>query len=466
MSFPKHERQFFAWAQQIGASTTPETQQDRVRMEFVRTLQRKKVFLAVIADGEHHPDAGRAAESLVSQIFHQFKRQAGDDLSLQLAHAFKLAGDIIKGNGAHVAATAIIIHRNRLYFAHAGHTAGFLIRSGKMIPFTRPSKTLLAMPSVEIQQGDAQGIKLQPGDHIMLATDGLLRASPEDGRPFVDPQSIPAHIEGNSPEDAARHLVSLAMGRDVDDNVTVAVLQVPGEERRSFPWVKWLALLGGVAALIALMRFLPSMLDAEPALPPTDYGYAVLIEGSALVETEGGTSIPAQRLEAVAPLARILSQEAARFVLQSNADASSELPNASIYLGPESSAVLSLIDAGANLPEGHRDLSDRTKIELDSGAILILRTSGSWTYQVDFHGSSASLAGSGYGAMGVACSESGIEVDCLFGTCQVIAGKDGPVVLQNGLGLSLLDGAIVEKRLVSSQRIAAWNEICKNCLAE
>lgn len=93
-----------------------------------------------------------------------------------------------------------------------------------MMPITQATSALLPMPSMEIQQGDAGGIKLEPGDYILLATDGLLRTSPADGRLFVNLGDIPDHVEGNSPDDASRHLVSLAMGRDVDDSVTVAVL--------------------------------------------------------------------------------------------------------------------------------------------------------------------------------------------------------------------------------------------------
>jgi serine/threonine protein phosphatase PrpC len=466
VSFIKRNHQFFAWAQQIGASTPHESQQDRVRIEYVRTMERKKVLLAIIADGEHHPNAGDTAEHILNHIFNQFKTHRGGDFNQKLAHAFMSAGNYIQGKDGQVAATAIAIYRNRLYFAHSGHTTGFLIRGGKMIPLTRPTPKLLSMPSIEIQQGDAGGVRLQPGDHIMLATDGLLRTSPEDGRPFVNPEDIPAHIEGNSPDDASRHLVSLAMGRDVDDNVTVAVLQVSGEERRSpSPW-KWLALLGAAALIFALVRLIPSVQDDEPTPTLIDYGYAVLIEGSANVETEDGGSRPAQRLEAVAPLSRILIQEVSRFALQSNIDTSTHLSNASIYLSSGSRVVLSLIDAGINLPEGLKHLSNRSKIGLDSGEILILRTAGSWVYQVDLTHVSVSLTGSGRGGIGIAASPSGTEVSCLLGRCEAKSDKDASIVLQAGQSILVLDGSLGEKESTSTETITKWNTLCGNCLDE
>jgi serine/threonine protein phosphatase PrpC len=466
VSFHKRNRQLFAWAQQIGSSTPHETQQDRVRMEFVHTNEGKKVLLAVIADGEDHPDADNTAEYIVNHIFNQFKLHRGGDFNQQLAHAFISAGDSIQGKDGQVAATAIAIYRNRLYFAHSGHTIGLLIRGGKMIPLTRPTPTLLSMSSIEIQQGDVGGLRLQPGDHILLTTDGLLRTSPEDGRPFVNPEDIPAHIEGNSPDDASRHLVSLAMGRDVDDNVTVAVLQVPGEERRPLLLWKWLALLGAAAAIFALVQLVPSLLKEEPPPPVTDYGYAVLIEGSALVETGGGDSTPVHRLEAVAPLSWILTQEASRLALQSNIDSSFELSSASIYLSSGSRVVFSLVDAGINLSEEHKHLSNRSIVGLDSGEILVLRTAGSWVYQVDFNNASVSLIGNGRGAIGINNSPLGTEVDCLLGTCEANSDEDASVVLQSGVSILVLDGSLGEKEPTPTETITKWNELCGNCLDE
>jgi serine/threonine protein phosphatase PrpC len=464
VSIFKRNQQRFAWAQQIGASTPYESQQDRIRIEYVRTSDGKKVLLAIIADGEHHPNAGNTAEHLINHIFNQFKFHQGGDFNQQLAHAFISGRNEIQGEGGQVAITAVAIHRNRLYYAHSGHTTGFLIRGGKMIPFTRSTPTLLSMPSIEIQHGDAGGIRLQPGDHILLATDGLLRTSPEDGRPFVNPEDIPAHVEGNSPNDASRHLVSLAMGRDVDDNVTVAVLQIPGDERRSFsPW-KWLALLGAAAILFALVRLILSVQDEEPTPPLVDYGYAVLIEGSAYVRTEDGNSTPAQRLEAVAPLSRILTQETSRFVFQSNLDTSSHLSNASIYLSSGSEVVLSLIDTGTNLPQGSTHFSHRSIVGLESGEILILRTAGSWIYQVDLHLASFSLTGSGRNAVGITESSTGTEVDCLLGSCEANSDEGANLVLQSGQSILVLDGSLGEKEPTFTTIFARWNALCGNCL--
>jgi len=462
----KRDHQFFAWAQQIGASTPHDSQQDRVRMESVRTGDGKKVLLAIIADGENHPNAGDTAEFVLNYTFHQLELYRGGDFNQALARALMSAGDSIKAKDGDVAVTAFAVYRNRLYFAHSGHTIGCLIRGGRMIPITRSTSTLLPTPPAEIQHGDVGGLRLQPGDHILLATDSLFRASPEDGRPFVNPEDIPAHIEGNSPDDASRHLVSLAMGRDVDDNISVAILQVPGEERRSPSLWKWFALLGAAAILFALIRLIPSLSKDEPPAPVTDYGYAVLVEGSASVETEGVGSMPAQRLEAVAPLSRVLTQEASRLILQSNLEPSQNLSNASIFLSSGSSVILSLIDAGTNLPESLKYLNNRSQIGLESGEMLVVRSAGSWVYQVDFTYGSSSLTGNGRGAIGITNSPSGTEVNCLLGTCEVSPEGKAIVLLQTGLSISALDGNLGEQQPTPIETVARWNALCGNCLGE
>jgi len=462
VSLLRRNRQTFASAQQIGASTSYESQQDRIRIEYVRTSDGKKVLLAIIADGENHPNAGDTAELFVNHIFNQFRLQRGADFNQQLANAFNSGRNTIQGKDGQVAATALAIYRNRLYYAHVGHCTGFLIQAGKLMPFTRPTTTL--MPSAEIQEGDAGGIKLQPGDHILLSTDGLLRTSPEDGRPFVNPGDIPTHVEGNSPDDASRHLVSLAMGRDVNDNVTVAVLKVSGEEERSSSLWKWLILLSVVAFLFALVRLIPTFKDNETTTPVVDYGYAVLIKGSAQVVTENGVSSPAQKLEAVAPLSRILTQATSRFTLQSNIDTSSRLSNASIYLSPGSEIVLLLVDAGADLPEDLAHLNNRSNVGFTTGEILILRTAGSWIYQVDLDSASVAVIGSGRGAVGVADLPSGTEVDCLIGICELTSEEDVSIVLQAGQRISISDQGLGEKETTPSEITTKWNTLCGNCL--
>lgn len=208
------------------------------------------------------------------------------------------------------------------------------------------------------------------------------------------------------------------------------------------------------------------MQDDEPARQVVDYGCAVLIDGSAQWETKDGGIARAQRLEAIAPLSRVLGQETSRFALQTNVAASSHLSRASIYLSPGSEVVSTLIDAGANLTEGLADLRNRSKVGFDSGEIFILHTAGSWVYQVDFDHASASLIGSGRGGIGIADSRAAIEVDCLLGVCEITTEEDANFVLQARQSIPVFGRSWGEKTRIPTETMIIWNALCGGCLGE
>lgn len=99
----------------------------------------------------------------------------------------------------------------------------------------------LASNETDTQACANQGLALQPGDILLLCTDGLtdVVANPE----------IEATLRNKNVEQAAKDLVDLACKRQGRDNITVLVLQVPPlVTPKLFPW-KWVA-LGGVAVLL------------------------------------------------------------------------------------------------------------------------------------------------------------------------------------------------------------------------
>ncbi len=70
----------------------------------------------------------------------------------------------------------IDLQQNVLRFANAGHTTPILRRGGEVIPLESPeARTLPLGIEVKIDVGEAQ-VQLQPGDTLMLYTDGLIEA--------------------------------------------------------------------------------------------------------------------------------------------------------------------------------------------------------------------------------------------------------------------------------------------------
>ena len=72
-----------------------------------------------------------------------------------------------------------------------------------------------------------QGLPLQPGDRVLVCSDGLVKARRDgSGRPYVSDDEIRRHLGEGTPEQAAHALIGLALGRGADDNVSAAVLAV------------------------------------------------------------------------------------------------------------------------------------------------------------------------------------------------------------------------------------------------
>jgi protein phosphatase len=74
-----------------------------------------------------------------------------------------------------------------------------------------------------------RGLPLLPGDSVLVCSDGLIKTSPTTGRPFVRDDEIVTVLDSTIGEEAARTLIAFALGRDPDDNVSVALIQLPGK---------------------------------------------------------------------------------------------------------------------------------------------------------------------------------------------------------------------------------------------
>lgn len=97
-----------------------------------------------------------------------------------------------------------------------------------------------------------QGLPLQPGDCVLVCSDGLVKARRDgSGRPYVNDDEIRRHLSDGTPEQAAHSLIGLALGRGADDNVSAAVLAIvepaPRRKLRSL----WAPLIVGLVSAAA-----------------------------------------------------------------------------------------------------------------------------------------------------------------------------------------------------------------------
>jgi len=476
--FVHRKRGSYASEQSPGAISPELPQQDRVRVENVRTGIGQNLTLAVVADGDGHPQAGESAEMVVAQLFEGITLSRDRDLNSLLRRQLEVSGHSLmdarmRGEGlGEVALTALAIWKDRLYYAHVGHTMAVLVRDGRVIPITAVGNQLLGTSDPPaIHTGDPHGIALHPGDSVVLASDGLTRISSEDGKPFVHPEDIADYVEGNTPLEAARHLLSIAMGRDVDDNVSVVVVQLPGGRARGGRGP--LPILATIVLIFLILAFgvtgIKWLRDSRIPPPSVDYGYAVLIQGSVRVDdaVEGDSIGIVSYLGTIPAGATLTALDESRLALQTTYEGSFDLSAAYIYLTGSSQIRLRMLDARPEISSGNQlPLTAGTALDLVSGRLLVVRSEGDHEIQVAVGTNTSSLVGFGAGVMGLIAEDDTRVVDCLVGQCQIHQVNGDTVKLMSGQRLSLVEVKQEDVEVIPESILQEWDKLCESCLSE
>jgi len=452
----------------------PAIRQDSARSEIVRTAGGLEILLAVISAGRPDTHGGQAAGLVLEHVFRAVTVHDGRNVIGALRDGIQAGARALAtrsdrwGADTVVNVAAVAVLHGRIYFASAGELALFFVSDGRCTrlgaagtPPLRPSGP------ASIQAGPKEGLRLGPEDQLVLASSGLLALSPEDRRPYVDAKDIPGYVSGNPPMEAARHLISIALGRDIVDDVSIIVLQAPGR-RRSRKLL--LTVVLGLTAILSVIVFgalaVNLLTPTIPAQPGADYGYAVLVEGDILMETsEASQSGPVRvrRLETIPAGSRILAQVDSRLGIQTTHEGPSELPALAIYLSAGSIVQLTNLDPREGEPAPDQP-AERTVITLESGALLLKRDGGSRWTQVRSGGIIASFSPPGAGALAVVSDPSRILIQCLAGGCVLQIGGAAPVFIEAPGQAEVHDGALGEVRSLSSAEVSAWNELCGDCI--
>jgi serine/threonine protein phosphatase PrpC len=458
-----------ATAQDIGGAAE---QTDRVRAGVVQTVSGEQVLLAVVADGEGGSAAGQAAARVVAQVFQAVEQSRTSELGqvlrrgLEIAHQSLLRQIEGGSGGSRVAATAIAIFRNRAYVAHTGSGVAIRVSRGRASRLTpRTEDRIGAADGPGILTGPVQGFSLERGDRVVLASEGLSHINPASQQPFVLPGEIAQHATELAPSDAARHLISLALGRDVDDSVSVAVLALPGAIRpTSRSPLRGLLVVGTMLGVI-LAAALAWTARSRPAAA-NDYGFAVLVAGGVQADLGDGALQPIANLGTIPVFSVLTALTEARLSLQSTFEAGSDLGEGTLYLGPDTQIELTALDPRfADSGSDPVNQTGPTELRLDQGKLLVLRANGTREYQVHRQGVSASLSGAGRGAMGVETSGGELLVACLMGACRMKTSEGQDQLLQAGESISAVGGSLGAITSISAGARASWIELCDGCLA-
>lgn len=214
---------------------------------------RLKGRLAVIADGMGGYEGGQEASRLaVETVRHIYDTAFGDDAQNALLESFYAAHNNIQRfasehpqfHGMGTTCTALSIIGHRLYFAHVGDSRLYLVRAASVSRLTRDHSYVgRLVESGIVRSEDAEShpqrhiltaalgsgrdvipdspqspVELQEGDALVLCTDGLWS--------LIGEQELASVIRANTPLEACRALVNLALDRGGPDNITLLVLRV------------------------------------------------------------------------------------------------------------------------------------------------------------------------------------------------------------------------------------------------
>jgi len=452
------------------------TRANHARAEIVRMAGGGEVLLAVISEGQAGAHSGDAARLVLEHVFRSVSQHQARDLNEALQDGIKAGSRALEarhdrwGSDVFVSVTAAAARHGRIYHASAGAAPLYLVSDGECrLLAPRGSPPLSPAGQTSIQTGPKEGLQFNPEGQLVLASSSLVASSPEDQRPYVQAEDIPGYVSGNPPMEAARHIVSIALGRDVADDVSVIVLRALGRRKGTVPLLTMLVAITAVLLLIAVgalvvQRMTPSI----PGQTGADYGYAVLVDGDVLMETSQAAQpgpVRVRRLETIPAGSRILAQVDSRLGIQTTYEGPSELSALTFYLSAGSIVRLTWLDPHEGASEGGGDrAAERTVITLDSGTLLLRRSGGSRWTQVLSADTLASFSPPGVGVLAVVTEPTRTVVQCLVGGCVLQVGEKAPVFIEAPGIVEVRNGVPGAAGALSSDEVLAWNGLCGGCL--
>lgn len=213
----------------------------------------RKGRLAVVADGMGGHEGGQMASDIaVRTVCETYRESQREETADALADALRRAHENIRESAkVHpefrnmgTTCTAVVIRGDRFWFAHVGDSRLYLFRQGKMRRITRdhsyvnqliehglissdeaehhPQRNVLTS-ALGISRDEVpteisfQPFLLQPGDQLLLCTDGLWT--------YVSDREMLAVTGAHPPAKACEELVRMANERGGGDNITVEILR-------------------------------------------------------------------------------------------------------------------------------------------------------------------------------------------------------------------------------------------------
>lgn len=281
------------------AGLSGKNNEDAVETQKIQDPHGHTRYVAVVADGIGGHASGEVASHMaVRHVIEALRRASGRSLLPAMVEAVKEANravfassqskELWKGMGTTL--TIAVVEDGKLYLAHIGDSRAYLIRQDRIVQLTvdhtwaqeaieagrltpeeariHPNRNVLKryvgiMPDVEVDTRvmplDGEGkpdpghqpIPLQPGDVVLLCTDGL--------HDVVSDDQILEIVRSNPGDQAVQALIRAANAAGGPDNISVALIEMPGREIKaplirlrlsSIPWPVGVGLLAVAAAVL------------------------------------------------------------------------------------------------------------------------------------------------------------------------------------------------------------------------
>jgi protein phosphatase len=251
------------------AGETGKHNEDRFAVRFFRTLEGGPVTLAVVCDGIGGNRAGEVAAELAVEAIVTTVAEADDVnyrpvLTAAVARATaaitERSNTSLEFRGMGTTCAIALMIGQRLYLGYVGDSRLYVLRRGRLRQVSvdhtwlqaaldnkiiapeearghpnahvllqyindrvkaKPDFRLRLPDDVSTEESESnQGLRLEPGEAVLVCSDGLSEVVPHD--------EIEAQLLALSPQRAVDELIAQARNAGGPDNITAIVLRVPG----------------------------------------------------------------------------------------------------------------------------------------------------------------------------------------------------------------------------------------------
>jgi serine/threonine protein phosphatase PrpC len=501
--------------------------EDRSLVKVINTARNLKLIVAVVADGvgssEGSVSARIAVETVLNSIETSTEQQIPDLITQAItdANTAVYQDNLRNDKESYTTLVVGVVFDDRFYVGNVGDSRAYWLPGSKKIRQLTLDHTYANIygvvkdsgegsavvnyiggnPEIDIDFGfylkndkdgeDASelglsGLPLQPGDAILLCSDGLIKKGP-NGNPYAtDEEIIETFNSEIEPNSAAIRLTSYPKSRRVTDNVTAITIQyLSADQQKGFAlpsakprFTKYLA-ISGAAVLVILLSILNVAqsirikdLEKGPAvvlITTTPEARATaqitiqtaelistpdtsMLEGTVLLEVSDGTVyLINDGFEELAPMEMAISNN--------------QLLRVGSYL---TKINLSCTNSSASTV----NFAPETKYEILFEEEFALRLANNWIhilqnlYEQKIYVSIDDAVYLKDGHMIIEIRDDAAQVYCFSGRCRIENGAGEGIRILPGYSLTyyLGDHVYGDPYIISEEERLNWNFQCDNCL--